>query len=192
MLGIRFDVSGSAKFVRPYYVMLNKPWSGSHLLRVHRHTVPARIPLESLAERWLPRPEVADGLVKGKRQDLTRFVRELRREIVGYHNRSTVIKGLRKMFKLDEVVSEKSKRKGKGPERVIEDISAGDAEAKHVRVQWVDGRIGTAVVGEKGEVTKCVVIGEEGRDFAVERRIKGEGGSGRMEGIGERLLEGIY
>lgn len=119
-----------------------------------------------------------------KRQDLTRFVRALRREIVGYHNRVSVIKGLRKEFKLDEKVS----RKGKGRERVIADISVADAEAKQVRIEWVDGRIGRAVVDDKGDVKKCVVIGEEGRDREVERRVC----AGGMEGIGERLREGIY
>jgi central kinetochore subunit Mal2/MCM21 len=128
--------------------------------------------------------------VKSKPQDLRRFVRALRREIVGYHNRSTVIKALRKTFKLDEAASGKGKRKDRG--RVIADVSAADAEAKQVRIEWVDGRIGRVVVGEKGEVLKCVVVGEEGRDFGVERRILGEGGRDRMEGIGARLLEGIY
>jgi central kinetochore subunit Mal2/MCM21 len=57
-----------------------------------------------------------------------------------------------------------------------------------VRIEWVDGRIGRRVVGEGGEVRKCVVIGEEGRDFETERRVA----RGAMEGIGERLREGIY
>lgn len=120
----------------------------------------------------------------GKRQDLSRFVRAVRREVVGYHNRISVIKGLRREFKLDEKVS----RKGKGRERVIADITAADAEAKQVRIEWVDGRIGRAVVDDKGEVRKCVVVGEDGRDREVERRVVGGG----MEGIGERLREGMY
>lgn len=123
---------------------------------------------------------------------MRRLVRALRREIIGYHNRSTAIKSLRKSFKLDEVISEKSKKKGKGREKVIENISAADAEAKQLRIEWVDGRIGRAVVNEKGEVLKCVIVGEEGRDYVNERRVVGEGGKGRMEGVGERLLEGIY
>lgn len=119
-----------------------------------------------------------------KKQDLRRFARALRKEIVGYHNRISVIKALRKEFKLDEKVS----RKGKGRERVIADISAADAKAKQVRIEWVDGRIGRCVVGEGGDVKKCVVIGEDGRDWETERRVV----RGGMEGIGERLREGIY
>lgn len=186
-MGIRIDVSNLGKFIRPYYVMLNKPYPGSELLRVHRHTLPPCIPLFTLAARYLPTPKVEGEMVKGKKQDLRRFVRDLRREAMGYHNRTTIIKGLRKEFKLDE---DPKKGKGKERERVIIDICAADAEAKQVRVEWVDGRIGRCVVGDGGEMKKCVVIGEDGRDREVERRILER--NGRMELIGERLREGIY
>jgi central kinetochore subunit Mal2/MCM21 len=168
--------------------MLNKPWAGKNLLRIHRHTVPSCMPLTFLAQRYLPNGKGAvamgDREMGAKRQDLTRFVRSVRKEIVGYHNRVSVIKGLRKEFKLDEKVS----RKGKDRERVIADISTADAEAKQVRIEWVDGRIGRAVVDDKGEVKKCVIIGEEGRDRETERRVC----AGGIEGIGERLRKGIY
>jgi len=65
-----------------------------------------------------------------------------------------------------------------------------DAEAKQVRIEWMDGKIGRMVVGRGGEVLKCVVIGEEGRDRETERVVLG--GDGRMEGVAGRLLEGIY
>lgn len=103
-----------------------------------------------------------------------------------YHNRIAVIKSLRRAFGLDEKVS----AKGKERERLLYDISAADAEAKQLRIEWVDGRIGRCVVGEKGEVVKCVIIGEEGRDRETERRLLG--GDRRMEGIATRLKEGMY
>lgn len=188
VLGLRIDISSTGKFIRPYYVMLNKPFPDSQLLRVHRHTIPPFIPLASLVEKYLPHgkgsAEMGSKEVGVRKQDLRRFARSLRKEIVGHHNRTSVIKALRKEFQLDEKVS----RKGKGRERVIADISAADAEAKQVRIEWVDGRIGRCVVGEGGEVKKCVVIGEDGRDWETERRIV----RGGMEGIGERLKEGIY
>jgi central kinetochore subunit Mal2/MCM21 len=188
ILGIRIEVSSAGKYSRPHYIMLNKPWKGTQLLRIHRHTVPPCIPLQALADRYLPAPSVSGDVVKSKKQDLRKFVRALRREIVGYQNRTSTIKSLRKSFKLDEDASSK----GKGREKVIADISAADAEAKQVRIEWVDGRIGRAVVDEKGQVQMCVVAGEEGRDWEIERRILGADKKGRMEGIGERLLEGIY
>jgi central kinetochore subunit Mal2/MCM21 len=188
VVGIRFDVSTGGKFIRPYYVFLNKPFSGeeSDLLRVHRHTLPPCIPLSGLASRWLPSGKGASamGTTGAKKQDMTRFTRALRREIIGYHNRTSSIRLLRKEFSLDEKLS----KKGKGRERVIVDISAADAEAKQIRIEWVDGRIGRCVVDDTGEVKKCVVIGEGGRDWEVERRIVGS----EMGVIGEKLKEGIY
>lgn len=119
-----------------------------------------------------------------RKQDLRRFARALRRAIVGYYNRISVIKSLRREFKLNEKLS----RKGKGRERVIVNISAADMKGKQVRIEWVNGRIGRCVVNASGGVKKCVVIGENGRDWETERRVV----RGGMEGLGERLREGIY
>lgn len=192
VLGIRIDVSSSGKFIKPYYLFFNKPFPGSDLLRIHRNTLPPCVPLESLVRQHLPTPKVAGEGLKGKRQDLQRFMAAVRREVVGYHNRTAVIKTLRKEFKLDEEMEKGRKGKGKQKEKVIIDVSAADAEAKQIRIEWVDGRIGRCVVGEKGEVKKCVVIGEDGRDREVERRVLGVSGECRMEEIGKRLREGIY
>jgi central kinetochore subunit Mal2/MCM21 len=118
------------------------------------------------------------------KQDLRRFVRSLRREIVAHHNRIAIVKSLRKEFHLDE----KESRKGKGREKVIADISAVDGEVKQLRIEWTDGRLGRVAVDDKGKVLKCVIIGEDGRDTENEVRVM----RGDMEGIGERLREGIY
>ena len=136
ILGIRFEApSGShaGKFVRPYYVLLNRPWQGgskgqdgqewdcgsADYLKVHKHTVPECIPLSALAARWLPAPpqqkaarrdgadadsrenDVAQRCTGRKRQNLPRFVRALRREILRYHNRASAIADLRRVCRLD-------------------------------------------------------------------------------------------
>lgn len=189
VLGIRIDVSTTGKFITPYYIMLNKPFPDSELLGVHRHTLPPYIPLAELAKRYLPTskgvvPMTTPKAPGAKRQDLRRFVRALRKEVVGYHNRVAVIKSLRKEFKLDE----KESKKGKGREKVIDDISAADAEAKQICIRWVDERVGRVVVDDGGAVVGCVVMGPEGRDRETERAVL----KGRMEGVGGRLREGIY
>jgi central kinetochore subunit Mal2/MCM21 len=184
VLGIRIEAFASGKFTRPYYVFLNKPYEGQKkILRVHRHTVPPCIPLAALAARYLPTPSVAASeALKFRKQDLPRFVRCLRREVANYHNRVAVIAGLRKAFGLD---NKKGKNKGKGKELVMRDITAADAEARQIRFEWVDGRIGRAVVDSTGGIQKCVIIGEAGRDREMERRILG--GNGRLEGLAERM-----
>jgi central kinetochore subunit Mal2/MCM21 len=119
-----------------------------------------------------------------KKQDLRRFVRALRREIVGYHNRLSIVRTLRREFGLHE----KESRKGKGREKVIVDLDLADAEAKQLRIEWADGRIGRVAIDDKGQVLKCVIVGEDGRDVENEARVM----RGDMAGIGERLREGIY
>jgi central kinetochore subunit Mal2/MCM21 len=187
VLGIRIEAFTNGKFIRPYYVFLNKPYKGSQIMRVHRHTVPPCVPLAALAVKYMPTPDAgSDDVLKARKQDLPRFVRCLRREIASYHNRVAAIAGMRKAFGLDV---KKGRNKGKGRELIIRDISAADAEAKQIRFEWADGRIGRAVVDGKGEIQKCVIIGEDGRDRDMERRILG--GNRTIDEVAERMGIGI-
>lgn len=183
VLGIRIEAFAGEKFIRPYYVFLNKPYPGSKLLRVHRHTVPPCVPLAALTEKYLPTPAAVTGdVLKVRKQNLPRFVTALRKEIASYHNRVAAIAGMRKDLGLDV---KEGREKGKGKGGVVRDVSAADAEARQIRFEWADGKIGRAVVGASGELLKCVVIGEEGRDKPLERKMLG--GNGRIEGLAERL-----
>ncbi|KAG8415423.1 hypothetical protein J3458_009271 [Metarhizium acridum] len=78
VLGLRFEIMSRGQFLRPYYVMLNRPYPGSRHLRVHRHTVPPAVPLAGLAARHLPQPSRAGGGSSSTDQDLDKFVRTLR------------------------------------------------------------------------------------------------------------------
>ncbi|KAI9743475.1 MAG: hypothetical protein M1818_002788 [Claussenomyces sp. TS43310] len=183
VLGIRIEAFASGKFLTPYYVFLNKPFAGSQCLRIHRHTFPPLIPLAALAARYLPTPAAGKMVEKTKKQHLSRFVRSLRRETAAYQNRTAVIVGMRKAFGIHD---KKASQKGKGKELGIRDTSAADAEARQIRIEWVDGRIGRVLIGPKGDVEKCVVVRDEGRDREMERKVLG--GNGRAEGLVQRML----
>lgn len=141
------STSRPGKFVRPYYVLLNRPWGGEsdridlrtqdhteeaitaslesrrEYLKVHKHTVPECIPLAALAARWLPPPpspslfdstaiEYDDNETyedegrssrkspklkeRRRQQNLPQFCRALRREILRYHNRTSIIIDLKR------------------------------------------------------------------------------------------------
>lgn len=180
VFGLRFEVMSKSKFVRPYYVMLNRPYLNSRHLRVHRHTVPPCIPLPGLAARHLPPLKPSEGDNEVEKQDLSRFARALRRELVRYHNRAAVISDLRKSVGIG---SQKGKRKG--VDNPISDISAADAEAKQVRIEWNDGKTGRLVMNDDGDVQKMVVQGENGRDRQVVRDFLGE--TVRIEELVQRL-----
>ncbi|KAJ4386433.1 hypothetical protein N0V93_009329 [Gnomoniopsis smithogilvyi] len=193
VLGIRIEVMTRSKFIRPYFVFLNHPYSGSEhkerLWRVHRHTVPSCVPLNGLASRYLPAPRsgansVADieGARVEKRQNLSRFVRTLRRELVRYHNRLAVMADMRKTLGLDGKRKDAKELAERCP---IFAISAADNEAKQIRIDWKDGRSGRLVLNDDGEVTKAVVFGDRGRDREVTRELLSSGG--RLEDVAQRL-----
>ncbi|RYP11294.1 hypothetical protein DL764_000112 [Monosporascus ibericus] len=199
VLGVRFEVMSRTRFARPYYVMLNRPYPGSpRHLRVHRHTVPACVPLSGLAARHLPPPgprspdaeaDRGEETPRGK-QDLPRFVRALRRELVRYHNRVAVVGDLRKAVGLD---GGKRRREGADTETetdrsaaiAVVDVSAADAEAKQIRIEWADGRSGRLVMNDDGGIVRMVVQGADGRDRETARQFLG--GAVRIEEIARHL-----
>ncbi|KAI1343418.1 cenp-O kinetochore centromere component [Xylariaceae sp. FL0016] len=180
VLGVRFEVMSKARFVRPYYVMLNRPYSNRQYLRIHRHTVPPCIPLAGLSARHLPAPNVKNDDDVPKKQDLSQFVRVLRRELVRYHNRTAVIGGLREAAGLEAREGEKQHS-----ENTITDIRPADPEAKQITLEWSDGRAGRLVMSDDGEILKMVVQGENGQDHETARTLLGS--SVRIEQVAKQL-----
>ncbi|KAK0717097.1 Cenp-O kinetochore centromere component-domain-containing protein [Lasiosphaeria miniovina] len=185
-LGLRVEVVSRAKFLRPYYVLLNRPYpNASRHLRVHRHTVPPCIPLAGLAARHLPPPPAPD-------QGLARFARSLRREIVRYHHRLGVVADLRKAAGLGRKKKRIAEDEGGEEEQEEErqargliNINPADAEAKQLSIEWVDGRTGRLVLGDDGEILKFVAVGDNGRDRDAVRELLG--GAARVDEVVERL-----
>ncbi|GAP93025.1 putative cenp-O kinetochore centromere component [Rosellinia necatrix] len=183
VLGLRFEVMSKSKFLRPYYVMLNRPYTNRRYLRVHRHTIPQCIPLSGLVARYLPLPAAKDddnGDAGPKKQDLSRFARTLRRELVRYHNRVAVISDMKKAAGLGS-----KKSPNQGSETQILDIGVADAEAKQISIQWRDGRSGRLIMNDDGDVVKMVVQGDQGQDREAVRQFLG--GAVRIEEVTRRL-----
>ncbi|KAI1120789.1 cenp-O kinetochore centromere component [Nemania abortiva] len=180
VLGLRFEVMSKAKFVRPYYVMLNRPYANRRYLRVHRHTVPQCIPLSGLAARHLPSPADKNEDDTPRKQDLSRFARALRRELVRYHNRAAVIGDMKRAAGLHS-----KKAADQEPETSIVDITAADAEAKQISIQWRDGRSGRLIMNDDGEIMRMVVQGDMGQDRETVRQFLG--GAVRVEDVPRHL-----
>lgn len=179
VLGLRFEVMSKARFLRPYYVMLNRPYADSRYLRVHRHTVPPCIPLSGLAARHLPAPKAKDDEGAAE-QDLPLFARALRRELVRYRNRISIVGDLHKAAGLD-----KSQPQQPESHVSVTHISPADAEAKQISIEWNDGKVGRLVMDDDGKIVKMAVQGENGRDRGAVRKLLG--GSARIEEILGRL-----
>jgi central kinetochore subunit Mal2/MCM21 len=126
-----------------------------------------------------------------KQQDLARFARALRREVVRYHHRLGVVADLRRAAGItgrkgaegedgDDEGEEESRR----PNRLVE-ITPADAEAKQLTLEWADGRTGRLVIGDDGQIVKLVVLGDNGRDREAGRDLLG--GAVRVEEVVRRL-----
>lgn len=213
VLGLRIEVFARGRFVRPYYVLMNRPFAAgsrkengkgtgnggkengkeksrgkkgkyANWLRVHRHTIPPCVPLSGLAARYLPAPPARPD-EQGREQDLVKFARRLRRELVRYHHRLATITDLRKAI-LAEAESETNK---------IQDVTPADAEAKQITIEWEDGQTGRLVMGDDGEIVQVVALngsggqgGGSGRDREVVRELVGQ--AKRVEDVVRRLRSG--
>ncbi|KAF4973125.1 hypothetical protein FZEAL_9413 [Fusarium zealandicum] len=179
ILGLRFEVMSKGQFLRPYYVMLNRPYFNSKNLRIHRHTLPPAIPLPGLAARHLPAPRPESN--NPPQQNLDRFVRTLRREIVRYHNRLGVSADLRRGLGLHDKTADNVM-----PDDIIE-VGIADIEAKQIRFSWADDRSGRVVMDDDGNVVKLMMFGREGRDWETTRELYGK--YDRIEDVAKKLQE---
>lgn len=203
LLGVRIDIStGEGRFVKPYYVLLRRVRDSSsentsprqQRLAVHQHTIPEFVPLTKLAQRYLPLPRrsahTEDDEVVSKpspKQDLVGFVRHLRRELVAWHMRRDSIEWLRRHMGLSDVdeTNDRDTQSGSSHSRIVA-LGPASLEARYVRVEWRDGRVGRFKISNSGLVERAVVIGDRGRDKKTEAILTG--GDGRIETLHERLL----
>lgn len=202
------------RFAKPYYVLLKSErvrGEKERRLRVHRHTVPAFIDIARVEGVYLSFPgsrkgqgqsqeggsddeaengEVLKGARKNRRrQDLRGFVRELRRELVAWHLRGDAIELLREKLGLseDEAQIDPAERLSPEARGGIVALAATAVEARYVRLEWENGRVGRFKLSNAGIVERAVVIGDDGRDKPMEDAMTG--GGGRVETLLERLRE---
>ncbi|KAJ4323416.1 hypothetical protein N0V94_001889 [Neodidymelliopsis sp. IMI 364377] len=179
ILGISIEVPVNGSFVDTYHILFTvRAHENSKRLRIHKHTIPSCVPLQQLANKWLPQAAKEADATKDPEQDLVKFGRALRRELVGWHMRTQAIQDLRKEAKLPDVDSEDAvdadlisggrvlnafvsddssdaeEDDGIGPVRII-DIEA-DVAVRQVTITWSDGRTAVLVVTKDGRVEKAV------------------------------------
>ncbi|PLB52538.1 hypothetical protein P170DRAFT_402791 [Aspergillus steynii IBT 23096] len=224
LLGLRIDLcQRDGRFVKPYYVLLKRVESGKEngekRLKVHRHTIPAFIPMESLERVYLPGASSGSATEGGERgddvaamkarqkatkprkQDLQGLVRELRRQLVAWQLRVDAIGLLRETlgvvrrgvddYQDDDGVWERNFLNHKEETRLeandlgIVSLGPTALEAVYVRVEWASGQVGRFKISNSGIVERAVVIGDNGRDKALEVALTG--GNARVETVLDRL-----
>lgn len=135
-----------------------------------------------------------------KQQNLHAFARALRRELVSWHLRHGAIAHLREKLGVQNTSSQDTTTTAISEDKLNDDgnggwlpinplglvsLSPASLEARYVRLEWEDGRVGRFKLSNSGIVERAVVIGDSGRDKVVEGVLRG--GDGRVEGVLERL-----
>lgn len=182
VLGIRIDVFSNRKrkFETPYYLLLNQPEGEGGRMKVHRHTIPVCVPLKALAERYIPYPDASEEGDENQRQDLSKFLRAIRRECVSLHKRIEAVQMLEEEL---------------GRTQGVLEARALDIEGREAEIEFLDKHIARISIDTDGTIEKVVVRhcsrggGASVRGKAIERMILG--GDGRIESLMTRISNGM-
>ncbi|EEP75552.1 predicted protein [Uncinocarpus reesii 1704] len=192
LLGIRIDVcTRDGRYSEPYYVLLKSAGNDRTLLRVHKHTIPAFIRLNQLEAKYLAGPDAgaedSGDLKAGKpeNQDLKRFVVALRRELAAWHLRKDAVAYLQEELGVGQTRGEEidtlSLKHG------ISSLCATSLEARYIRFEWRDGRVGRIHLSNQGLVERAVITSDSGRDTKTENLFLR--GDRRIETVVQTLLD---
>lgn len=214
VLGVRIEVFVEGKFIETYHVLFNRP-STRHksMLKIHRHTIPACIPLKQLANKFLPQSQ-RDASTTTE-QNLVKLGRVLRKELVAWHLRNVTLERLRAEAGLSDKAAQERIEKhepayGKILNAHVSNAFVSDDEDDFVEVQqrkrlrkspatmadieadlavrqisiaWSNGQTAVMEITKDGEIVKAVVKKEDGSPMSSLSRKA----LGRIEGLITRL-----
>jgi central kinetochore subunit Mal2/MCM21 len=119
LLGVRIDICDrSGRFDSPYYLFCVRAGEGDGVanqeLRIHRHTIPAFVPLEQYESQHLPLLDEGYGTLEdsvlsagggARAQDLHGLVQRVRHDLVAWRLRQDALAWLREELRIPEPAS---------------------------------------------------------------------------------------
>lgn len=201
LLGIRFDICDrNGHFDSPYYLFCIKVGGeeGPSIqeLRIHRHTIPALVPLQDYEKQYLPLSDEGyggseDSLLSAeenqRKQDLHGLVSRVRHDLVAWRSRQDAIEWLRDKLEIPAAVKERHRQTyQEAGQQSDEDSSLLDidapagkfgirefesvgVDARQVRILWSDDSVGRIKITDQGKIEKAAVIGLDGHIASFER-----------------------
>jgi central kinetochore subunit Mal2/MCM21 len=224
LLGVRLDIcKRTGVFEAPYYVLLKRHESSPHGdeaglgagaateterggdYRVHRHTLPALVPLQQYEERYLPLADEGYGSEdsvlagtesgRGQKQDLHGFVVAVRNDLTSWQMRKEAVELTLEKLQPEEEEDDDDEGDGGGKrggavlKYGIQALEAPAVDAKSIRIVWRSGMVGRVMISQDGLIQKAAVFAmvgnEQRRNQAVENVLLSE--SGRAEDLIDRL-----
>ncbi|KAI1617264.1 Cenp-O kinetochore centromere component-domain-containing protein [Exophiala viscosa] len=201
LLGIQIDICDrTGRLDSPYYLFCIRAGGGegpviSQELRIHRHTIPAFVPLQEYEKRYLPPADEGYGsedsvLSSGgasPKQDLHGLINKIRHDLVAWRSRQDAIGSIREQLamptkKAPENSNEQRPEEGSGhhggsvPDVEtpvgkfgVREFEATGVDARQVRILWSDDRLGRIKISDQGGIDKAAVFGSQGRIRNMER-----------------------
>ena len=218
LLGIRFDhCSRLGTFDNPFYILLRRLEPDGDDWRIHRHTIPAFIPLARLEHEYLPlnqddadggdsEDELTVGDAPNKKRGLHAFVRKVRYELTSWTLRREAIEFLQEELGLlkPKVPIGKKGDKGDGGKTAAEKPDSEDEDEEEDEDEDTEmpdagvGRYGIssieATAFEARMVRICWTDGTIGRikisDRGLVEKAVVVGDNGRIRGVENLLTDG--
>jgi central kinetochore subunit Mal2/MCM21 len=189
LVGIRFDIpKRDGAFGAPYYIFCKRLNDENAEMKLHRHTLPALVPVAKYEEKYLPISDEGYGsedsmLGLGARQDLQGLVNAVRNDLVSWHLRKESIQLVREKLNLGD--QEQKDQKDNASADVDESdqnaqyeglygitaFEPATVDARLVRIVWSDGRVGRVKVGDDGSIQFAAVIGADEKRHQVQERL---------------------
>jgi central kinetochore subunit Mal2/MCM21 len=199
LVGIRFDIpTRDGTFGSPYYIFCKRLSDESAEMKLHRHTLPALVPIARYEETYLPMPDEGYGsedsmLGLGSRQDLQGFVNAVRSDLVSWQLRMDSIQLAREKLKLkdqEQPSADPDEDEETGQSEGVYGITAFEpatVDARLARIVWSDGRVGRVKISDDGSIQLAAVIGADEKRHHAQERLLVDGG--RIETLVVQLKE---
>ncbi|KIV79848.1 hypothetical protein PV11_07393 [Exophiala sideris] len=199
LLGIQIDICNRAgRFDSPYYLFcirasdVDGPLSQE--FRIHRHTIPAFVPLQDYEKQYLPLSDEGYGsedsvLSSGggsRKQDLHGLIDRVRHDLVAWRLRQDAVESIREQLGVSTKKALDDNKEQRPEEERHQHVSIPDVEtpvgkfgvqefhatgvdARQVRMLWSDDRLGRIKISDRGRIEKAAVFGSQGRIRIMER-----------------------
>lgn len=175
LLVVRFDINrrGGATEA-PYYILCRRLNQDGGPLVIHKHTLPAFIPLQHYQEQFLGIQDEGYGseapsfsVVSGHPQNLEGLVQHVRAELVGWHLRQDAIQAVQDDLGLSTTADdhEHSASPQVDSRTGVVSFNAVADDAYYARIVWINGRVGRLKIGKDLQIERAVVFGNvDGED----------------------------
>ena len=125
---------------KPYYILLRRPSNKNHNhLRVHKHTLPSCIPVQSLAIQYLSKErtgsEGEETHVQAEKEGLNLFARAVRKKAMYLNFRRHAVDRLKSRLNEDRIQLDTNGQSRKW----VKDVMANDAGYLSFRIEWLGG-----------------------------------------------------